>query len=157
MFKQLKRSFYLFSILYIILGGVLIAHPFNSLRALCVLVGAVVALCGAALLVRAFRPDEFALLRFLWLPGGIVCLGAGLFLLFFPDGIIGAVPMVFGLFVIFDSLVRLHDAWRLRKAGGSVGGMLLPLAVSLVLGALDNAIFSAMGLFRLMSWHMVIG
>lgn len=135
MFKQLKRSFYLFSILYIILGGVLIAHPFNSLRALCVLVGAVVALCGAALLVRAFRPDEFALLRFLWLPGGIVCLGAGLFLLFFPDGIIGAVPMVFGLFVIFDSLVRLHDAWRLRKAGGSVGGMLLPLAVSLVLGA----------------------
>ena len=38
-------------------------------------------------------------------------------------------------FVIFDSLVRLHDAWRLRKAGGSVGGMLLPLAVSLVLGA----------------------
>ena len=52
MFKQLKRSFYLFSILYIILGGVLIAHPFNSLRALCVLVGAVVALCGAALLVR---------------------------------------------------------------------------------------------------------
>ena len=129
-----KEHIYLYDMM-IILGGVLIAHPFNSLRALCVLVGAVVALCGAALLVRAFRPDEFALLRFLWLPGGIVCLGAGLFLLFFPDGIIGAVPMVFGLFVIFDSLVRLHDAWRLRKAGGSVGGMLLPLAVSLVLGA----------------------
>ena len=134
MFKELKRSFYLFSILYIILGGVLIAHPFNSLRALCILVGAVVALCGIALLVRAFRPEGWAILRFLWLPGGLVCLGAGLFLLFFPDGIIGALPMVFGLFVIFDSLVRLHDAWRLRKLGGTVGGIALPLIISLILG-----------------------
>lgn len=134
MFKELKRSFYLFSILYIILGGVLIAHPFNSLRVLCILVGLVVALCGVMLLLRAVRPEGWAILRLLLLPGGLVCLGSGLFLLFFPSGIIGAVPMVFGLFVIFDSLVRLHDAWRLRRVGGHIGGILLPLIVSLILG-----------------------
>lgn len=134
MLKELKRSFYLFSILYILLGAVLIAHPFNSLRVLCILVGAVVALCGVMLLVRALRPGGWAILRFLLLPGGLVCLGAGLFLLFFPDGIIGALPVVFGLFVIFDSLMRLHDAWRLRRVGGHVGGILLPLIISLVLG-----------------------
>lgn len=135
MFKQLKLSYYLFSALYIILGCVLIARPFNSLRALCVMVGAVVTLCGIVLLVLAFRPVTGMLFRFFWLPAGIICTGAGLFLLLFPDGIIGAVPIVFGLFVIFDSLVRLHDAWQLRRAGGSVGGIALPLIISVVLGA----------------------
>lgn len=135
MFKQAKFSLIALSIAYVLMGGVLIGYPGNSLKTLCVLVGLVVLAYGVRLLVQYARMPGAFFLRHLSLVGGIVCCAVGVFLLLRPSVIIGAIPIVFGLFIIFDSLVRLGDAWMLRRTGSGFGSMLLLVVLSCALGA----------------------
>lgn len=135
MFKQAKISLYLLSATYIVLGVVLMVWPGRTLTVLCLLVGLVIALSGVRLLVRYLRTPSHFFLRHLSLVGGIICCALGGFLCLKPALIISLVPVVFGLFIIFDSLVRLGDAWALRRAGG-FGSMLVLVLLSCLLGIL---------------------
>lgn len=136
MFKHLRLSLVLLSLAYIVLGGILVGYPGGTLRTLCMLVGGVIALYGARLIYRYIRiPDRF-ILRHLSLVAGIVCVAVGAFLALQPNLIIGAVPVIFGLFIIFDSLVRLADALQLRNAGGGSLSMIVLVVFSIALGAM---------------------
>lgn len=136
MFKHLRLSLVLLSLAYIVLGGILVGYPGGTLRTLCMLVGGVIALYGARLIYRYVRiPDRF-ILRHLSLVAGIICIAVGAFLALQPNLIIGAVPVIFGLFIIFDSLVRLTDALQLRNAGGGSLSMIVLVLFSVALGAM---------------------
>ena len=61
--------------------------------------------------------------------------GAGAFLIIRSDVVVRVLPIVFGLFVIFDSLGRIQNALELRRCGYSSWKIFLLLAVlSVVLG-----------------------
>ena len=126
MVKKLKWNLVLMSALYLGLGVFLLMKPTTALNIVCYALGAVVLACAAVQLIRYFVVERGVFQSQLTLISGIICLALGAFL-----------PIVFGLFVIFDSISRVQNALDLRRCGYSSWKSFLLLPVlSVVLGVI---------------------
>ena len=133
--KKLKWNLILMSLLYLGLGIFLLLKPTTALNVVCYALGGVVLICAAVQLIRYFAVERGIFQSQLTLISGLVCLGLGAFLIFRSDIVMRILPIVFGLFVIFDSISRVQNALDLRRCGYSSwkGFLLLPV-LSVVLG-----------------------
>lgn len=135
MVKKLKWNMILMSVLYLGLGIFLLMRPTTALNIVCYALGAVVLACAAVQLIRYFVAERGVFQSQLTLISGLVCLGLGAFLIIRSDIVVSILPIVFGLFVIFDSLGRVQNALDLRRCGyDSWKGFLLLPVLSVVLG-----------------------
>ena len=133
--KKLKWNLILMSILYLALGIFLLMVPGTALNIVCYALGGVVLACAAVQLVRYFAVERGVFQSQLTLISGLVCLGLGAFLIIRSDIVVRILPIVFGLFVIFDSLGRIQNALELRRCEySSWKGFLLLAVLSIVLG-----------------------
>ena len=134
--KNLKWNLILMSLLYLGLGVFLLLMPDIALSVVCYALGGVVLACAAVQLVRYFVSERGIFQSQLTLISGLVCLGLGGFLILRSDIVVRILPIVFGLFVIFDSLGRVQNALELRRCGyTSWKSFLLMALLSVVLGA----------------------
>ena len=115
MAKKLKWNLILMSVLYLELGIFLLMRPSTALNVVCYALGGVVLVCAAVQLVRYFAVERGIFQSQLTLISGIICLGLGAFLILRSDIVVRILPIVFGLFVIFDSLGRIQNALDLRR------------------------------------------
>ena len=135
--KKLKWNLVLMSILYLGLGIFLLLVPGTALNIVCYALGGVVLACAAVQLIRYFAVERGVFQSQLTLISGLVCLGLGAFLIIRSDIVMRILPIVFGLFVIFDSLGRIQNALELRRcAYPSWKGFLLLAVLSIVLGVI---------------------
>ena len=135
MAKKLKWNLILMSLLYLALGIFLLMVPGTALNVVCYALGGVVLACAAVQLVRYFVVERGVFQSQLTLISGLVCLALGAFLIIRSDVVVRVLPIVFGLFVIFDSLGRIQNALELRRCGYPSWKIFLLLAVlSVVLG-----------------------
>ena len=133
--KKLKWNLILMSALYLGLGIFLLLVPGTALNVVCYALGAVVLVCAVVQLVRYFAVERGVFQSQLTLVSGLVCLGLGAFLIIRSDIVVRILPIVFGLFVIFDSLGRIQNALELRRCQySSWKGFLLLALLSIVLG-----------------------
>ncbi len=133
--KNLKWNLILMSLLYLALGVFLLMMPGMALNVVCYALGAVVLVCAAVQLISYFTMERSIFKSQLTLISGLICLALGLFLIVRSDIVIRILPIVFGLFVIFDSLGRIQNALELRRCNySSWKGLLLLAALSVVLG-----------------------
>ena len=133
--KKLKWNLVLMSILYLGLGIFLLLVPGTAMNIVCYALGGVVLVCAAVQLVRYFAVERGVFQSQLTLISGLVCRGLGAFLIIRSDIVVRILPIVFGLFVIFDSLGRIQNALELRKCQyPSWKGFLLLAVLSIVLG-----------------------
>ena len=133
--KKLKWNLILMSILYLALGIFLLMVPGTALNIVCYALGGVVLVCAAVQLIRYFAVERGVFQSQLTLISGLVCLGLGAFLIIRSDIVVRILPIVFGLFVIFDSLGRIQNALELRRCKySSWKGFLLLAVLSIVLG-----------------------
>ena len=133
--KKLKWNLILMSILYLALGIFLLMVPGMALNIVCYALGGVVLACAAVQLIRYFAVERGVFQSQLTLISGLVCLGLGAFLIIRSDLVVRILPIVFGLFVIFDSLGRIQNALDLRRCEyPSWKGFLLLPVLSVVLG-----------------------
>ena len=135
--KKLKWNLVLMSILYLGLGIFLLLVPGTALNIVCYALGGVVLACAAVQLIRYFAVERGVFQSQLTLISGLVCLGLGAFLIIRSDIVMRILPIVFGLFVIFDSLGRIQNALELRRCEYPSWKSFLLLAVlSIVLGVI---------------------
>lgn len=136
MLKQIKNGLIPTSLLYIVLGVFLVGWPDASIRLCCYALGALLILFGGVQIRRYLRErDIFFLISYASLIGGIICCAAGLFLLLSPDTAISLFPILFGLFVVFDSVGRFSSALELHRVGyGRWWNFLLLSLLSIALG-----------------------
>ena len=133
--KKLKWNLILMSVLYLALGIFLLMVPGTALNVVCYALGAVVLACAVVQLVRYFAVERGIFQSQLTLISGLVCLALGAFLIIRSDIVVRILPIVFGLFVIFDSLGRIQNALELRRCNyDSWKGFLLLAVLSIVLG-----------------------
>ena len=133
--KKLKWNLVLMSILYLGLGIFLLLVPGTAMNIVCYALGGVVLACAAVQLVRYFAVERGVFQSQLTLVSGIVCLALGAFLIIRSDIVVSILPIVFGLFVIFDSLGRIQNALDLRRCEyPSWKGFLFLPVLSVVLG-----------------------
>lgn len=137
MMKNLKWNLILMSLLYLALGIFLLAVPGVALNIVCYALGGVVLACAAVQLIRYFTFERKVFQSSFTLISGLVCLGLGGFLILRSDIVVRILPIVFGLFVVFDSLGRLQNALELRRCGYPSWKWFILLALlSVVLGAI---------------------
>ena len=135
MVKKLKWNLVLMSLLYLGLGVFLVMKPGTALNIVCYALGGVVLACAAVQLVRYFAVERGVFQSQLTLVSGIVCLALGAFLIIRSDIVVSILPIVFGLFVIFDAIGRVQNALDLRRCGyDSWKGFLFLPVLSVVLG-----------------------
>ena len=133
--KKLKWNLVLMSILYLGLGIFLLLVPGTALNIVCYALGGVVLACAAVQLIRYFAVERGVFQSQLTLISGLVCLGLGAFLIIRSDIVVSILPIVFGLFVIFDAIGRVQNALDLRRCGyDSWKGFLFLPVLSVVLG-----------------------
>lgn len=115
--KNMQLNFLLASVLYILLGIVLIIWPGFTGVLLCRLLGGGLLLYGLFALVgyllqsrdaNAFRLEFFF---------GVIAAALGLFFLLNPKVVLSLLPTLLGLYVAIDSLVALQRALRLYRLG----------------------------------------
>ncbi len=116
MFKSLKISFIISSILYMALGAFLLLWPTTSLNVICYAFGGITLFYGffrlASYLGNRENPSVLQADCFF----GIIMIGIGIFLLIQPDIIRSILPIVLGLFIIFNSIIKLQYAFELKAA-----------------------------------------
>ena len=117
MVKKLKWNLILMSLLYVGLGIFLVMKPGTALNIVCYALGGVVLACAAVQLIRYFVVERGVFQSQLTLVSGIVCLALGAFLIIRSDIVVSILPIVFGLFVIFDAIGRVQNALDLRRCG----------------------------------------
>ena len=139
MLKRLKWNHVIMSVLYIALGIFLLVVPGTALNVVCYALGGIVLAGAVVQLVRYFTVERGVWRSQFTLVSGLVCLGLGAFLILRSDLVVRALPVVFGLFVVFDSLVRVQNALELRRCQyNSWKGFLLLALLSVVLGIRDG-------------------
>ena len=137
MVKKLKWNLILMSLLYVGLGIFLVMKPGTALNIVCYALGGVVLACAAVQLIRYFVVERGVFQSQLTLISGLVCLALGVFLLLRSDIVVSILPIVFGLFVVFDAIGRVQNALDLRRCGyDSWKGFLLLPVLSVVLGVI---------------------
>ncbi|MBQ7886709.1 MAG: DUF308 domain-containing protein [Clostridia bacterium] len=142
--SEIRMSFTLAAIIYVILGLLLALMPNTSRRLLCTLVGAGITAYGllnivSYLLGKGEQSYTPALLL------GVCALAFGVFSLIQPTFLMDFLFIVIGLIIILSSINGIRRALRLRSFGFS--RWQIPLAASLITLALALSIIFFPGLY----------
>ncbi|WP_130871013.1 HdeD family acid-resistance protein [Intestinimonas massiliensis (ex Afouda et al. 2020)] len=128
--KNLSVSFVLLSILYILLGLVLLIWPATVMDVLCYLTGGILLLYGVFAIVGFCRAEVRTAGSFLTLLLGIVAAAVGAVLLLQPALFQSILTVILGLYILIDGLLNLMRALELRRM--EHGGWTIYLVLSLI-------------------------
>ena len=115
MLKSIRNSLILSSLLYIVLGVVLLVMPELSLGFACLLIGGAVLVYGVVRLVAYLRGGENA--DKLDLVLGILLILLGLCLLIWLRVLFLLVPLVLGIYILSEGVLGLRRAWQIKTLG----------------------------------------
>ena len=115
--KKEKWAYIAVSILFIVLGIVIIIFPKLSSVVLCYLIGAFTVLFGVFRLIGYFVNGRYGLAFQFDLALGIISILIGLMLLIHPYGIINFLPQIVGGFLLIDSIFKFQTAFEARPCG----------------------------------------
>ncbi len=115
--KYLKTVFAAVSIAIITMGLCLFVWPDVSLKVICLILGIVAVLYGTIKLVGYFSNDLYRLAFQFDLALGVLTIVLGVLLLAYPKGIIGVLPVLAGVFVLIESVLRLQTSIDARHFG----------------------------------------
>lgn len=139
--KKFKNTFMTFSILYIILGVVIIIWPEISARIICNVLGILTLAFGAVKVISYFSKDTSNMTFGFDLAQGILYIILGIFVLSSPNVVISILPFILGLVIVIDSIIRMQLAVDLKRA------QYTKWSTSLIL-AIITGIFGAILLFN---------
>lgn len=149
MMKSFQKSLNWISIGYLIVGIALIVWPQTLLQTACYIIGAIVLIAGLSSIFSYLKIKDEIFSARVTLVIGVVVSGLGLFLLLQPKTVASILPVIVGLFVLFDGISRLQTAWRLKQASYEKWwGMAIPSLISAGLGGL--ILFNPFGTAALM-------
>lgn len=114
--KEIRRNMILLSIFYLVLGFILVAYPDTSGAIICNVLASFILLYGIIHIVIHFVFREPFVFK-LDLIQGILGIGLGIYIFMFPEFIMTILPIVLGIIVILDSLMKIQSAYDLKSIG----------------------------------------
>ncbi len=156
--SKIKSVFTWISIAYILLGLGLLIWPEISMLLICRVFGAIMLIYGAVRIIQHFKNAADGWVAYSDMSAGVLCAILGLLLLLRPQLFIAILPMLMGIMIVVDSLMRLQSVLVLRRLGAINWGLqLVQVVLTLVLGVLlvinpfagMSAVVMVMGAFLL--------
>lgn len=133
----IKRAVTAVSVAFLVIGACLMIWPGTSAPVICMVVGAALVVCGICKLLGYFSKDLYRLAFQFDLAMGLVTILIGIVLLLHPRDVLAMLPVVVGVFILVDSVLRLQTAIDARHFGMEKWWvMLLSALCGGVLGAL---------------------
>lgn len=116
MLKSIRNSLVFTSILYVILGVVLIAFPGSALTLACTLIGIVTLIYAGIRIVSYFQNGGAYANRFdLFI--GVLLAATGVFLLVCPQFVVSLIPIALGIYILVDSFTAMKKALDMKALG----------------------------------------
>ncbi len=124
-------------ILAVAAGIAVFAFPLESYVTLSILFGVLMLLTGVAKLVAASTSANFFMMRGYVIVGGIIDLLLGLFLCIYPAVSLMALPIMMGLWMMYNSFMMIalagdFDTFGIPGAGWIIAGSIVLLVLSLL-------------------------
>lgn len=133
--KEAKKIYYAVAVVYFLLGIVLMIWPTEMAGIITTVLGIISLVIGIIRLIAYFTGDRYASIFRYDMVVGLLFIGLGLFTLIWPKVIISVLPVIFGLFLIVSSLIKLQNAVDLQRLGYSQWWSVLIMAgISVILG-----------------------
>lgn len=115
--KCLKAAFAAVSIIIIAIGMCLLIWPEVSAGVICTLIGVVALLYGVVKLIGYFSNDLYRLAFQFDLAAGVLTIVLGALVLLYPQGIISLLPVLAGVFILVESVLRLQTSIDAKHFG----------------------------------------
>lgn len=113
--KNMTVSFVFLSVLYLILGVVLILWPTLVMDIICYAFGAILLLYGIFAIYGFYRSEDRKGSAFLALFLGIVAAAVGAVMVLYPPLIQGIIPVILGLYIAIDGLLSVKRTLELQR------------------------------------------
>lgn len=147
-----KWSFIIMAIVFIVAGIILVAWPDVTTKIVCYGIGGAISIYGLLHLIAYFTKYKTVGYFQLDLLIGLLAAGVGLFMLFKSDVVISILPVILGITLFIESIIKLQRAMELKKAGYEgwrwiliIAGITVLLAVLLFFNPFEAT--SAMAIF----------
>lgn len=128
--RFVKTAFLVASIALMLCGVCLLVWPHFSAYALCMALGVLSVVHGVIRLAGYFSNDLYRLAFQFDLAVGVLSILVGVLLILHPDNVLAFLPVVIGLFVLVDSVLRLQTAIDARHFGMGKWWVILLMAVA---------------------------
>ncbi|MDO4633185.1 MAG: DUF308 domain-containing protein [Eubacteriales bacterium] len=135
--REIKKSFCLLSVAYLIIGIVLLLWPDLSVRTLCYVFGVGILIVGSAYLIIYFTKDPLRSVMQPDLVIGVVGIASGMFILLKMQYMLELLPFVLGVTALLGMVVKIQQALDLHRIHAKLWYLMLVFALALgVLGGL---------------------
>ena len=113
--RKFKASSYAVSIVYIIVGLIMLLNPSFISNAVNYIIGILVIIYGVFYTVSVYQKKDSGLYSKFDLLAGIICISFGLFLILNPDMLVSLIPFCTGVVLFMDAISFIVNSFALKK------------------------------------------
>ncbi len=140
--KKFRTSSYAVSIIYIIVGLIMLLNPSFISDAVNYVIGILVIIYGVIYSISLYQKREIEMYGKFDFLAGIICISFGLFLILNPDTLGSLIPFCAGVIILMDAIRFVINGIRLKKLGYRswivnfiVGLVFLGFAIAIIIKA----------------------
>lgn len=152
--KKSGWSNILISIIFAVLGIILIAQPDAAVKVITTTLGVVFIIVGIIKIVEYFSSKEHNEIINYDLIYGIIALVIGLITMIYSNAVEFMFRLMLGIWIIYSGAIRLSFAMKLKKINSSAWVSSLIIAIIIIIGGIvvaftQNAVIIAVGIVTL--------
>ena len=117
MLKRFKASSYAVSIVYIIVGLIMLLNPGFISDAVNYVIGVLVIIYGVIYSISLYQKRDVELTGKFDFLAGIICISFGLFLIVNPDILVSLIPFCAGVIIFMDAISFIYNSFKLKHFG----------------------------------------
>ena len=114
--KKIRMYTLLVSLLYVIMGIIMLLNPGFVLDAVNYIVGILILLYGVIYIIRFLGKNAFNTLSKFSLLAGLLCITFGVYILLNPTLLSSIIPFAAGMLLLVDGLGKFKDSMAFKKA-----------------------------------------
>ena len=113
--RKFRASSYAVSIVYVIVGLIMLLNPDFISHAVNYVIGVLVIIYGVFYTVSVYQKKNSGLYSKFDLLAGIICISFGLFLILNPDMLVSLIPFCTGVVLFMDAISFIINSFTLKK------------------------------------------
>ena len=128
--KKFRASSYAVSIIYIIVGLIMLLNPDFISDAVNYVIGVLIIIYGVIYSISLYQKRDIEIYGKFDFVAGIMCISFGLFLIVYPDILVALIPFCTGIIILMDAVRFIVNGIKLKKLG--FGSWIVNLIVGLI-------------------------
>ena len=113
--KKFRASSYAVSIIYIIVGLIMLLNPNFVSDAVNYVIGVLIIIYGVIYSISLYQKRDIEIYGKFDFVAGIMCISFGLFLIFNPDVLVSLIPFCTGIIILMDAIRFIVNSIKLKK------------------------------------------